>query len=303
MMLLTDNTLHEHLRAADAVAWIREALLLHAQGGLEAPPRTSATFPDGRITFTAGRSSSHWYGFRAYDTFSTPMNDQVVTAFEHITGRLAAIAVGSALGAMRTGTIGANAVRAMSSADSARPVRVSVIGAGTQAWAQLRALNAAMTIEHVRVHSRTRQRAEALVQRCQKELSLDAACVGTARCAVEDADVVILATSSPTPVIETRWLPADVSVVTLGPKQVGRHEFPQDLIAGAALVLTDSLAQLNAYIPPAVVTLAPRVSIEELGSYIEKGSTPPRGRRVFLSVGLSGTEVHLLGRLAQTLEH
>ena len=69
---------------------------------------------------------------------------------------------------------------------------------------------------------------------------------------MEGADLVIVATSSPTPVIETAWLEPDVVVTTLGPKQEGRAEFPIELVTEAAFVVTDSPAQLGAYTPPAI---------------------------------------------------
>ena len=88
-------------------------------------------------------------------------------------------------------------------------------------------------------------------------------------------------------------------MTTLGPKQLGRAEFPPELITGATQIVTDSLAQLRAYDPPAVATNVAGTGVIELGDIVA-GATVPRtkGRRVFLSVGLAGTEVYLLGKLA-----
>lgn len=119
-----------------------------------------------------------------------------------------------------------------------------------------------------------------------------------AEAAVAGADVVILATTSRTAVVETAWLTPDVVVSTVGPKQAGACEFPTDLITGAAFVVTDSPDQLAAYDPPAVA--AGLVPITDLAEVVAGRVRPPgTGRRVYCSVGLAGTEVHLLGRLAE----
>lgn len=116
---------------------------------------------------------------------------------------------------------------------------------------------------------------------------------------MRDADVVILATSSSTPVIDTAWLEPDCVVLTLGPKQVGRAEFSADLLDGA-FVTTDSLAQLHAYHPPAVAAEHHAAGgVVSLGDVIADRVEPPNiGRRVYLSVGLAGTEVALLAAMA-----
>src|ERR1039458_296242 len=75
---------------------------------------------------------------------------------------------------------------------------------------------------------------------------------------VDGADIVILATSSPTPVIEADWLKSSAYVTTLGPKQQGRAEFGLDLPAIAAMIVTDSLAQIDDYDPPNVMVGTPQ---------------------------------------------
>ena len=299
MHILTDADVQNRLQPSDAVAWIEQALRLHSAGRLEAPPRLSAPFADGRLTITAGRSADGWFGFRSYDTFDTPQDDQLVTAYDVRTGALEGVCIGSALGAARTGAIGANAVKHMCGGGE-RPLRVGVLGAGRQAWSQLWALSGVCEVESVRIFSPRAASRSALAERCHRELSLPAIAVDSARSAVRDADVAIVATTSSEPVFDCAWLRPDVRVVTVGPKQQGRCEFPPDLITDADLVLTDSRAQLHSYAPPAVALGYPDVPIVELGSAVVEGIRTS-GRSVLLSVGLSGTEVHLLGRWCQQL--
>jgi ornithine cyclodeaminase len=117
---------------------------------------------------------------------------------------------------------------------------------------------------------------------------------------VDGADIVILATSSPTPVIEADWLKSSAYVTTLGPKQQGRAEFGLDLPAIAAMIVTDSLAQIDDYDPPNVMVGTPqRDRLVSLGAVRAGEVARPEDDRIslFFSVGLAGTEVYLLNRL------
>src|SRR5262249_37632574 len=78
-------------------------------------------------------------------------------------------------------------------------------------------------------------------------------------------------------------------------------EFGLDLPAAAALLVTDSLAQIDAYDPPNVLAGTPhRERLVSLGA-VRAGAVPrpPAGAiSLFFSVGLAGTEAFLLDRLA-----
>ena len=295
--LLSDSDVRARLSAGDAVDWVREAVLLHRAGRLTAPARMSARFGSARLVVTAGRAPGRWYGYRTYDTMPVSGGEQVVVVHDDHTGDVVAVAVGNELGPRRTGALGALAAQCLGSADG--PATVAMVGTGTQAWTQLWALNAAIAIGEVRVFSRNAAAREAFVVRAAAELSVAATAVDDARSAILGAGVVVLATNSSEPVIDCAWLAEDVFVTTLGPKQLGRAEFPPELISGATQVVTDSLAQLHAYDPPAVAAITPGGSVIELGDIVAGAVAPSAtGRRVFLSVGLAGTEMYLLGKLA-----
>jgi len=295
--LLSDNDIRARLSADDAVDWMREAVLLHHFGGLTAPVRVSAEFGDARLVMTAGHVPGRWYGYRTYDTLPVAGGEQVVVVHDDHTGDVLAVAVGNELGPQRTGALGGVAAQCLASADG--PVTVALVGTGKQAWTQLWALNAATDIDEVRVFSRTASARDAFAVRARSELSVAATAVADAHTAIRGARIVVLATNSSSPVIDCDWLTENVLVTTLGPKQLGRAEFPPELITGATQIVTDSLAQLRAYDPPAVATNVAGTGVIEPGDIVA-GATVPRttGRRVFLSVGLAGTEVYLLGKLA-----
>jgi ornithine cyclodeaminase len=301
--IFSDDEICSQLNARDAVRWMGEAIDDHHRGKLVAPPRAHADLGEGRIMFTAGQLRGSWFGYRSYDTFEAEPGEQVVVLHDETTGTVRAIAIGNELGPHRTGAIGAVAADALASPTA---TVAAIIGTGTQAAAQLWALSAVRDLSEVRIFSRNQARCDVFVERAKVLTSAACRGVSSARTAVNGADIVILATSSPTPVIEADWLESGAYVTTLGPKQQGRAEFGLDLPAIAAMVVTDSLAQIDAYDPPNVlVGTAQRDRLVSLGAVRAGEVARPEPDRIslFFSVGLAGTEVYLLNRLvARTRE-
>src|SRR5690606_11610449 len=132
---------------------------------------------------------------------------------------------------------------------------------GRQAWTQLWAIAAVRSLTDVAVYSRDPNSRGAFAARAATQLGVPARAVDSALDAVAGRDIVVLATSSPTPVMQAAWLAPGTALTTVGPKQLGRAEFGADLPDRAALIATDSPAQLGGYHPPAVLSQAPVVHL------------------------------------------
>lgn len=299
--IIDDVDVRTRLRARDAVHWMGEAIDAHHRGELVSPPRVHAQLGDGRITFTAGELRGSWFGYRSYDTFGLDPGSQVVVVHDADTGAVRVIAMGNELGPRRTGAIGAVALDAMAATNASV---AAVIGTGTQAAAQLWALRTVRELREVRVFSRDKVHRDAFAHVTAEQIGLACHSVSSAREALEGASIVILATSSPTPVIEATWLDPGAYVTTLGPKQRGHAEFGLDLAEAASLLVTDSTQQIDAYDPPNVLAATPyRDRTVSLGA-LRAGEVvrpEPGGISVFFSVGLAGTEAFLADRLASTM--
>ena len=297
-VVLRDRDVLTWLTAADAVRWAGEAVDAHHRGELAAPPRIHADFGDGRLVFTAGHLRGSWFGYRSYDTFPADPGAQLVVVHDETSGQVRAVAIGNELGPRRTGAIGAVAADALAPPGA---VTAAVIGSGVQAYTQLWALAAVRDLREVRVYSRDPARRRSFAARAQRLVSGPCRPTPGARAAVDGAQIVILATSSPAPVIDAAWIAPGSYVTTLGPKQQGRAEFGLDLPDAAALLVTDSLEQIGAYHPPHMLAGTPhRQRLVSLGA-VRAGEIPPPGPTgisLFFSVGLAGTEAFLLNRLA-----
>ncbi|MFI5697520.1 ornithine cyclodeaminase family protein [Kribbella sp. NPDC051586] len=291
--VLADADIRARLDPGQAVVWMREAIRAAHEGRLHTPPRASTDLGSGRLVFTTGALEGEWFGYRSYDSFGGEPGEQVVVVHDWRTGEVRGIAVGNELGPRRVGAIGGVAVDALANpaADT-----LALIGTGTQAFTQLWAIGAVRRLSRIRVFSRDRGRRIAFARRASEELGLSVSAVESAREAVEGADIVVLATNSPTPVIDPGWVKDGAFVTTLGPKQHGRAEFGPELIDRADLVVTDSVAQTRAYDPPFILSGTPEHDrLISLGSAVSGNMTG--GTVLFCSVGLAGTEAYLLAKL------
>ncbi len=296
VLICTDDDV-ARLSPAAAVTAMRAAVLAAHRRELTAPPRAVLDLGDSQLKVTAGRTG-RWLGYRSYCTGVLDAADQLVVLQDGSTGRLTAIGVGDLLGQYRTGALGAVAVDAIARPDA---TTLGLIGTGRQAYAQVWALRAVRDLTDVAVYGRDPARRAAFADRLAGELAVPVRAVDSAERAARERDVVVLATNSATPVLDPAWLAPGTSVTTLGPKQRGRSEFDTALADRAALLVTDSLAQVAGYDPPFVLTGTPAGErLRSLGAVVAgelAAPTDPAAVRLYCSVGLAGTEPALLAAL------
>lgn len=299
--ILGDADVQRLAHMPDLIVVIERCLRAKTQGRLVAPPRHSVAFETGQLVFTIGGinagadEDAGIAGFRAYETFrgSAPARTQLVAVWDNGTGALRGLVLGEALGVLRTGAIGGVAIDRMARPD----VRIcGLIGSGRQAESQVMAAVAVRPgLEEIRVYSRNARKREDFAARLSARLGRTIRPVAGARDAVAGADLVLCATDSGSPVIETQWLARGTHVATLGPKQVDHHELPRDIGDLADLAATDSPAQLHAYPAPHVLegTRAGQhmLDLADIVAGRAAGRRHPTDITLFCSVGLAGTEV------------
>lgn len=156
------------------------------------------------------------------------------------TGLPAAYLSGTRVTNARTGCIGGLAAKHLApSAEDGRegPVRLGVVGAGAQARWQTRAIAAARGVESVRIYSPSGSRVSCAAD--LREEGLDARAVDSPREAVEDADVVVTATTATEPVFPGRALDAGTLVVAVGAYTAEMRELDDATVDRAARVFAD----------------------------------------------------------------
>lgn len=219
---------------ADAVATV---LAAHARGEARMPLRSMIPF-EGATGFMATMPA--WRGgaeamFSLKSLCIMPDNPKrgldshqgIVTLFDGSTGVPTAILEASAVTSVRTAAVSAVATRVLAREDA----RVlAVLGAGVQGRAHLRALPRVRTFEEVRVYARSAEHARAAAG-ANGRVSV----ASSAEEAVRGADVVVLATSSPTPVISRGWLAPGAHVNAIGASVPSDRELDVDTVAACAL--------------------------------------------------------------------
>lgn len=294
--ILTDKDIYRLLDMKTIVEIIEETFRQKADGNLSHPPRVYVEGGDGSLAFTIGASpnQNQALGFRVYSMFkNTPQKNKHLTAvFDSKTGAFKGAVIGTAVGELRTGAIGGVAIKYLAPPDAQV---LGIIGTGIQAVAQLQAAVAVHEFKEIQVYSRNKDNRVAFANRMSKELNKEIRAVDSVQSAVEPADVLICATISPEPVFDPAWLKASVHITTIGPKLIQNHELPVEVAKNAELNVTDSLAQIESFGEKHFMyPHLPLTQYVDLGDIVagkHPGRTTPKGRTIFHSVGLAGTEV------------
>jgi len=295
-LVLTDADVLKFSRMTSMIDAIEHVFYEKAKGTLVSPPRFQLETEKGNLVFTAGAATGieKVTGFRVYDTYNNDEqgHQQLVAVFDSETGVFKGIVIGHALGAIRTGAIGGVAIKAMSRPDA---TQLAVIGSGTQARTQLEAACAARAIKQVKVYSRNDQNRRKFAEEMTEKLGIEVLPVDSPKACVENADIVICATNSRTPVLERDWLKQGVHINTVGPKSIKGSEIPIEIARQSSVIATDSLEQLKAYSTPHFLVDTPYedhiVQLSDIVTGKMPGRTSDNDMTLFCSVGLSGTEV------------
>lgn len=178
-------------------------------------------------------------GIKSY--LSGPKGVRFVTMlFGLDTGALEAVVESSRLGQLRTGCATALAARFLRPPGEAV---LGLVGTGTVAWGQLEALAAEVPLARVNVFSRSAEARTRFCERALAELAIQARPRGSAAEAVENATLVVTATTSKDPFLTADMLPKVCHVSAVGSNQAARREVAGDVVLSSGLVVVDDPRQ------------------------------------------------------------
>ncbi len=170
-----------------------------------------------------------------------PSHFATVLLLDDQTGMLRAVMDGSHITEVRTAAVSAVAVRHL----AREPVRrMALFGCGAQARSHLRAIAAeSPSLQEVRVWSPQADRS-AFVRELSAELTVTLVASETAEAAASGADLHVLVTSSPRPVLDRRWVSDGALVVSVGACRPDHREMDPDLVSASRLVVDSRTAAL-----------------------------------------------------------
>lgn len=239
-LVLREADVRHLLTMRDTVAVLEQAFAALAQGTAANRPRTRIVMPNGVMHLLAAAVPSLGVlGFKTYTVFREGVRF-VVMLFSSQDGQLLAIIEADWLGRMRTGGTSGVATRYL-----ARPnaTVVGLIGAGNQAATQIMGISSVASVSRVNVYSRRLRECDLFCEEMTRLLQIEVRPAASARLAVESADILITATSSPEPVLQGEWIKPGCHINAIGSNWPNRREIDETTLQRCDLIATDSCEQ------------------------------------------------------------
>jgi len=235
---------------ADLIAAMEAALARFSAGEVLQPVRS---------VLTVGPTKAYFGLMPAYVPNPGSLGAKLVTVFadnpsKHLpshlatillldpeTGALQAIMDGRYITEARTAAVSAVSARFLARRDAST---LAILGSGVQARSHLEAFAEVRQLTDVRVWSPKVLSRERFVSDVSGHVSVSVRATNTAEDAVRDADLIVLATSSTTPVLEDGWVAAGAHVVSVGACRPDQREMDPALVARARLYVDSRAAAL-----------------------------------------------------------
>lgn len=160
-----------------------------------------------------------------------------ILLFDPETGEFLAVIDGRYITEVRTAAASAVSVRHLARADASA---LAILGSGVQAASHVEALRAERPFRTVRVWGPTRAHRERFASAHEGVVAAE-----SAREAVDGAEVVVVATSSVTPAIESGWVKDGAHVIAIGACRPSQREVDPALVRRAALFVDSRAAALQ----------------------------------------------------------
>lgn len=170
-----------------------------------------------------------------------PTGSGLVLVFDATTGfPVALLEDNGYLTELRTGAAGALAARYLA---PERPLRVAVLGAGSQARFQLRAIAGVRTLSSLRVWSPVPDERSAYSLEMESVLGVGVSGAASVEEAVDGADLIVTVTPSRDPLLQPGWLEPGVTVIAVGSDGPEKQELGVEVLGDGTKVVVDSTSQ------------------------------------------------------------
>ncbi len=248
--LLTEADVASLLPAADLIDAMGTALTKFSAGEVLQPLRT---------VLSVGPQKAFFGLMPAYVAAPPQLGAKIVTVFgdnhkrglpSHMatillldpdTGALIALMDGRYITEARTAAVSAVSARHMARPDAAI---VAILGSGVQARSHLEMLALVRPLRQVRVWSPRAASRERFVAEAQPHSVAAVSAAPTAEAAVRGADLIVVVTASPTPVLDSAWVTPGAHVMAIGACRPDQREMDPALVARSRLVVDSRAAAL-----------------------------------------------------------
>jgi ornithine cyclodeaminase/alanine dehydrogenase-like protein (mu-crystallin family) len=284
-----EDEVRARLRVPDLIDAMERALVEFSAGRVQQPVRTVLEFGAERSLF--GLMPSFVPSLPALGAKLVTIcegnagrglgtHQATIVMLDPDTGEAQAILDGRYITEVRTAAVSAVSARRLARSDS----RVlGILGSGVQACSHFDALGLVREFREVRVWSPTADRLR------QFAAKTGARPMPNAEAVVRGADVVVAATASPTPVIQSEWVGEGTHVIAVGSSMPSKRELDPALVARARLIVDSRAAALKEAGDVVMGIVEGRWTAEHIAA--ELGELPVRRSdqeiTVFKSLGLA----------------
>ena len=251
--VVTLDRIRTVIRPREVIEAVREGLIAHARGQVQAPMPGLLTFEDPpgdcHIKFGHVRGEPFYLvkiassGYRN-ERYGIPVNDGVVIVLSSETGRVKTILLDEGwLTAWRTAAAGALAAQAFSSPELAT---IGVFGAGLLARLQLEWVKEVVSCRCVVAWARRQDKLAELCQDLEK-MGFDARPASNPAEVVQQSQLIVTATVAKSPLFSSEHLRPGTHITAVGADSPGKQELDPKCFARAACIATDDHAQCLAF--------------------------------------------------------
>jgi L-arginine dehydrogenase len=224
----------DRMRRIDAVAAMRALFEAHGQGRVTQPPQVLTLLPDNRgdfITYSGVLPEDGVFGVKVSPYVVTPSGGKVTATTMLMsleTGQPLLFCDSLALTTERTAATTALAVDLLARSDAAK---LAIVGSGPVALAHLRYVLPLRSWRQIRIYSRNIFGKKETLEARLGDLRPIPEIVDDGSVAVANADVVLLCTSSGTPVLPMEHIRPGMLVTSISTNVARAHEIPPDALA------------------------------------------------------------------------
>lgn len=258
-LLLNEADVRAVLPMGDVIEAMQAVLVQFSSGLVQQPLRTVLEVGSQRAFFgvmpafipnppALGTKLVSVFGSNALEGLPTHL--ATIVLLDPQTGELMALLDGRYITEARTAAVSAVSTRWLANPEAGT---LAIIGSGVQARSHLEALGHVRALRGVRVWSPNRQRRDAFVREMQPLTSAPITAAGSARDALNGADLVVLATASREPVVQSAWIADGAHLCAVGACRPDQRETDTALMRRASLFVdsrTSALAEAGDIVLP-----------------------------------------------------
>lgn len=179
--------------------------------------------------------------FNDNHTRGLPSHLATIALLDPDTGALTALMDGRYITEARTAAVSAVSARHLAHPEAAT---LGIIGSGVQARSHLEAYAEVRELREVRVWSPNPRSRERFIEEMAGHVGARIQNSASAQAAVAGADLIVLATSSPAPVVDDSWIAPGAHVVSVGACRPDQREMAPELLTRARLFVDSRAAAL-----------------------------------------------------------